>query len=104
MIYFIQQDGEGYRIKVGRAGGGVGRRMVEPRAGNPHRLHLLGVIPGTQADGHAPHVRFASLRVRPDGEWFYPRPALLLHILHVLGAERAGAVQDEGEVAHVVWH
>lgn len=92
MIYFIQEDGGRYAVKIGWTEGEAGKRLADLQTGCPSRLVLLGVVPGDLSDEKSLHVRFAALRVREDGEWFHPGPSLIGHIIAALGGDKTASL------------
>jgi len=67
LIYFLMECELG-RIKIGFSARAVNPRVSGFQTGNSQPLRLLGCIPGTQADEHRLHQKYARQRVR--GEWF----------------------------------
>ncbi len=66
MIYFIK-DTVSQAIKIGYSKSPK-KRVGGLQTGNPHKLVLLGIVAGTEAEETAFHVRFAQYRM--EGEWF----------------------------------
>ncbi len=66
MIYFIKNTVV-QAIKIGYSAKPA-RRLAGLQTASPHRLVLLGTIPGSEADEQAMHARFAMHRL--EGEWF----------------------------------
>lgn len=64
-VYFIRQ---GAYVKIGTARN-VAKRFSEMQVGSPHKLILLGVIPGDRIIEKWVHTRVKTGRIR--GEWFY---------------------------------
>ncbi len=73
-VYLIQAGGRGGPVKIGYSAN-VSRRIRELQTANAAPLKLLAVLPGTFADEHAFHARFA--RYRAQAEWFSPAPEVL---------------------------
>lgn len=76
-VYFIQDGGPDGAIKIGTTARNPYVRLAALRTGNPRPLHLLVAIPGGETAERALHERFASARVRENGEWFNATPELL---------------------------
>jgi hypothetical protein len=67
MIYFIKDTGT-QAIKIGHSARRPEDRIGELQTGNPHKLQLLGTVPGTECDEVRYHDQFAAYRL--EGEWF----------------------------------
>ncbi len=67
MIYFAFCTGTGF-TKIGYSERDVQRRLSAVQTGNPHPLHLLGVLEGEMPREKALHALFQSRRM--EGEWF----------------------------------
>lgn len=65
-VYFVE-SGEGGPIKIGWSQD-VERRIGELQVANAHKLHLLGVVPGTMKKEGELHAKFAHVRM--EAEWF----------------------------------
>lgn len=89
MIYFIQEDGGQYGIKIGYTKGSAEGRLAELQTGNSVRLSLLACIAGEMQDEATFHSRFAALKARADGEWFHPGPDLIRFIAGLIGGSPA---------------
>jgi len=70
--YFIQCNGDGGPIKIGRSGD-VQRRRRDLQSQYPFTLRILGFIRGDYEKQF--HKRFAAHRIR--GEWFHAAPEIL---------------------------
>lgn len=66
-VYFVRA-GRTNTLKIGWARSDVEKRLRELQTGCPHTLHLIGFMPGSQAEERDWHYRFCHLRTR--GEWF----------------------------------
>jgi hypothetical protein len=66
MIYFVK-DTFTQAIKIGYSRKPT-QRIGTIQTGNPHKLMLLGTVPGTPADEDSFHGKFAHHRLQ--GEWF----------------------------------
>lgn len=66
-IYFIQEDNERGRVKIGRTKYLL-KRFKAIQTASPSRLKLLGVVYGDAAMERALHERFRKCRV--VNEWF----------------------------------
>ncbi len=75
MIYFLRA---GNTIKIGYAEHDVAGRVKSLQTGNPEKLQLLSVLPGTRQTEADLHRRFARCRV--NGEWFAANEELLTFI------------------------
>ncbi len=67
MIYFIK-DTVSQAIKIGYSSKKPEQRLSDLQTGNPHKLILIGIIPGTPDDELSFHGKFAQHRL--EGEWF----------------------------------
>lgn len=68
-VYFIATVGAPF-VKIGWAKKPA-KRLTELQTGCPQQLTIMATTPGTIQDEFAMHRKFASLRVRADGEWFH---------------------------------
>ena len=66
LIYFIKNT-VFQAIKIGYSAKPA-KRLAGLQTASPHRLILLGTIPGSEADEQALHAQFAMHRL--EGEWF----------------------------------
>jgi hypothetical protein len=66
-VYFIQSGNFSGPIKIGVAKD-PGARLAQLQVGNPDRLRLRLIIPGTMADEGYIHSRLSAYRI--GGEWF----------------------------------
>lgn len=73
MIYFVQ-IGEDGPVKIGWARD-VKRRLAQLQTGQPHKLRLLGQIPGGLTAERKVHEKLAAHRM--TGEWFQPSTPVL---------------------------
>jgi hypothetical protein len=87
MIYFVQSEGDG-SIKIGFTSTPFAKRLETLKTGSPHKLKLLGIMPGLKKQERQLHRHFSAARM--SGEWFRPTPELLAYIL-----ENAGSAPDE---------
>jgi len=71
-VYFVE-SGEGGPIKIGWSQN-VERRITELQVANAHKLHLLGVVPGTMKKEGELHAKFSHLRM--EAEWFQNSPEI----------------------------
>jgi hypothetical protein len=70
VVYFIQH-GEAGPVKIGyTTATGLKARIAAMQTGNPVKLILRRVCPGTRQTENLLHQLFADLRV--TGEWFWP--------------------------------
>lgn len=84
-LYFIATEDLSY-VKIGWTSTAPAKRAKELQTGCPHRLVVIGRIrPADIGLELAWHTRWSHFRVRPDGEWFTLRPALLDEIRHSTG-------------------
>ena len=67
MIYFIQQA-DGQYVKIGYTVRRLNKRLAALQIGNPHKLKVLAVFPGSEADEVVYHNLYKHQAVR--GEWF----------------------------------
>lgn len=65
-VYFIRA-GRTNSVKIGYAKN-VEKRLATHQTSSPHKLELIGFLPGTIADESDWHDRFRDHRIR--GEWF----------------------------------
>lgn len=77
LIYFVRSGDDG-PIKIGHTSTGVGRRVSTLQTGNPLKMTLLAVEPGTRTRERELHDMFADAEM--PGEWFKPTKALLMYI------------------------
>lgn len=68
-VYFIEAVDGGF-VKIGWSCRPLQSRLAALQSGCPLLLVIRGEIAGTMATERLYHKRFASLRVRPNGEWF----------------------------------
>lgn len=73
-IYFVQMRSPVGEIKIGLTRD-LRARLNALQTGSPYPLRVLAALPGTEAEEHELHTRFADLRL--SGEWFRPEPRLL---------------------------
>jgi hypothetical protein len=82
MIYFIQ-DTATQSIKIGLSKKPK-KRLGMLQTANPHKLLLLGTIPGTAVDEALLHSKFAEYRLH--GEWF--KGEIIESILDIISSSR----------------
>jgi len=82
VIYFII-DTVAQAIKIGYSAKPL-KRLGQLQTASPHRLALLGTIPGTPDDEDAMHGRFAAHRM--EGEWF--RGEIVEDVLGIIAAHK----------------
>lgn len=87
-IYFIRA-GRTPWVKIGWALDPE-KRLGELQTGNPHKLHLIGYLPGTQRDETGWHYRHAHNGRR--GEWF-PLTVELREAINGLAVRDCGFVR-----------
>jgi hypothetical protein len=68
-VYFIEAIGTN-RVKIGHAEDPE-KRLAELQTASPFDLQLLFSFPGDEALEAQYHAKYAHLRVRPNGEWFF---------------------------------
>jgi hypothetical protein len=70
-VYFIQAENGG-PVKIGKClqARSVRERMVALQCAHPYPLVIRRLVKGRKRLERQLHLRFASLRTRPDGEWF----------------------------------
>lgn len=78
VVYFVQAGPDG-PIKIGLTTS-LDSRLRALQTGSPRRLTLLHTEPGGRDRELALHRRWALHRLRGDGEWFAPAPAILNYI------------------------
>lgn len=76
-VYFVQA-GDGGPIKIGYTSSRVADRVAALQTGNPCRLEIVAVAPGSMEDESRAHAMFAQCRLH--GEWFAPGPELMAFI------------------------
>lgn len=77
-VYFIVSD-ESQTVKIGWAYNPEKRRR-ELQTGSPFTLRIATTVTGGQGEEAKLHRRFAHLRIRSDGEWFYLKDELAAHL------------------------
>jgi hypothetical protein len=87
MIYFIK-DTVSQAIKIGHSDNPE-KRIGSLQTGNPHKLQLLGTVPGTELDEVRYHDQFASYRM--EGEWF--RGDIIEDVLNIIAQHRRQRVE-----------
>ena len=105
LVYLIQGEHR-TPVKVGHATN-VRRRLRELQTGNPTRLHVLDVLPGTKATERALHEQMAQHRVL--GEWFqWKGAAEQWLLLRALAEQMMSFYKATGRVADLrtfnPWH
>jgi|SRR6185437_12729787 len=96
-VYFLQEGDASGPIKIGTTTGNPHARRRRLQTGNSKVLTLLVAVPGTRDDEQALHERFASLRIRSEGEFFRFEPVLAAF---VDGAKAAhDQPKDDGSMA-----
>ena len=87
MIYFIKEQGLG-AIKIGYTTypETYKARFITLQISNPHKLSMLGTMPGDLEDEQVLHERFANNHIR--GEWFKPSESLLEFIKTRVGKDK----------------
>lgn len=78
VVYFVQAGPDG-PIKIGITTS-LDSRLRALQTGSPRRLTLLHTEPGGRDRELALHRRWDRHRLRGDGEWFAPAPAILDYI------------------------
>lgn len=76
-VYFIQHGGPAGAIKIGTTTQNPLARLRDLQTGAPEPLRLLAAFVGGPVEERQLHERFASARVRSDGEWFRAAPEVL---------------------------
>ena len=85
MIYFIRKGIDG-PIKIGFTSSLAEKRMAQLQTGHHEKLHLLGTIPGLISDEKSLHKELVNYHIH--GEWFEPKPELLMVISDVIENQR----------------
>lgn len=85
MIYFIRKGIDG-PIKIGFTSSLAEKRMAQLQTGHYEKLHLLGTIPGLISDEKLLHKELVNYNIH--GEWFEPKPELLMVISDVIENQR----------------
>ena len=85
MIYFIRKGVDG-PIKIGFTSSHAEKRMAQLQTGHHEKLHLLGTIPGSISDEKSLHKELVNYHIH--GEWFEPKPELLIAISDVVENQR----------------
>lgn len=75
-IYFLRNS-RGH-IKIGWTTQSPESRLSQIQTGDSEPVKIVGVMPGTEQQERAFHVRFAAYRMK--GEWFHPNAELELLI------------------------
>lgn len=79
-IYFLQEQGGDWMIKIGYSSN-IGKRIKTLQTASPRPLLLVGTIPqGTQRQESDWHRKFRYCNA--NNEWFYPSETLVKHIEH----------------------
>lgn len=76
-LYFIQEEGEDGRIKIG-VSRKPRKRLQELQVGNSKELKILGIRRGLRRDEQKIHHLFSAQKIR--GEWFESSLPLLVFI------------------------
>ncbi len=79
MIYFIREGKHG-NIKIGYTSDDIAKRLSELQTGNSNNLEAILLLEGDLNREKELHDKFEHLRVRPNGEWFYPEDDLIGYI------------------------
>lgn len=74
IIYFIRNSRN--QIKIGWTKQEPKDRLKQLQTGEAEPLYLAAWMNGSMRQEKSLHVKFASFRVRSDGEWFYPNKEL----------------------------
>jgi len=82
VIYFIKDTGS-LAIKIGYSKK-PNKRLSGLQTANPHKLLLLGTVPGTEKDEEELHGKFAQFRL--EGEWF--KGEIIEEILTIITTRR----------------
>jgi hypothetical protein len=71
VIYFIQSGSKRGAVKIGyvREEHDCHRRMATLQIGNPEKLRLLALVPGTREQEAALHARLRGHHIRRDSPW-----------------------------------
>ena len=85
MIYFIRKGVDG-PIKIGFTSTLAEKRMAQLQTGHHEKMHLLGTIVGSISDEKLLHKELANYHIH--GEWFEPKPELLMAISNVVENQR----------------
>jgi len=100
MVYFIQ-EGDSGPIKIGKTVDPHGR-LAQLQTGNPSSLHLLLAVRGGTKRERKLHERLGDYRLRDDGEWFAPEPAVFREMERVQRDDEEAFVTIQGRTYPVV--
>ena len=76
-VYFIT---DGKHIKIGTTKKDIKQRLKQLNTGSPLKLYLLGYICGGEKEEKNLHKKFSCLKIRDNGEWFYPDDSLIEYL------------------------
>ncbi len=74
-VYFMHQPHDGH-LKIG-SGGIPKKRVSDQQVGNPHKLVLLGSIPGGKPEERETQKFFDRFRLPGRREWFRAEPEMM---------------------------
>lgn len=101
VIYFAQAEGTDL-IKIGFTAGTPAKRVADLQTGCPHKLSLLAVIEGAEADEQKWHREFESNWV--NGEWFKLTPRLMTRMILAAAGDRSDFANRIGTLERSLAH
>lgn len=102
MIYFIQEDKQNGRIKIGYTSRNPEKRLSALQTGNPDKLVLLGTMKGDQRTERVLHKQLAQYNT--SGEWFSPSREVLWLVDDLLGGDISFCSYHKKSEAHQEQH